>query len=164
MKYSPSSLTALPGSADLRTGLHLTVYGNDTQRLVIVQRREYHALAFDAFQFTGSKIGNEANLLAHQFLGLVEFGDTAHNRAVFQPVGNLEAQQFVRFGHFGAFQHRPHTDVQLLEVLECDILADGLGLIVGFLVGFFVSSNFCTCASITSSSIFSNNNSGLANR
>ena len=59
-------------------------------------------------------------------------GDSAHDGAVFQSVGDDEAQELVGFGHALAFEHCADTDVEFLEILEGNVGFHGVGVIIGF--------------------------------
>ena len=100
------------------------------------------AFADDAFQFARSKVGDEANLFAYQFFRLIMLGNTRYDSTCFQSVVDFELKQFIRFRHFLTFKNGTYTDIQFREVVEFDVRADRISLVVGFFVCFLCIEQF----------------------
>ena len=102
----------------------------------MVEGRENHAFAHQpVLEGPGRKVGDEADLLAHELFGLIVLGDAADDGAVFQSVGNFELQELLHFRYTLAAEHGADADVELFEVFKSNVFADGFCLVAGLFVG-----------------------------
>ena len=61
----------------MAAGLDGACRADDHEAAAGILGTENHALALNALEFAWREVGDEANLLAHEFLGLIPLGDTA---------------------------------------------------------------------------------------
>ena len=69
-------------------------------------------------------------------------GNTRYDSTCFQSVVDFELKQFIRFRHFLTFKNGTYTDIQFREVVEFDVRADRISLVVGFFVCFLCIEQF----------------------
>ena len=103
---------------DLATGLNGASGSDDHESAAGVVGAEYHALALDALELAGREIGDEAHLLAHQFLGLVPLGDAADDGAALHAVVDGELEEFVGLLHLLACHDGSHTNVEFGKIVD----------------------------------------------
>ena len=84
-------------------------------------------MRLNSLELAGSEVGYETHLLADEVGGVVEFRYAAHYCASAHAVVYAESQEFVGLGHFLAFHHLAHADVEFLECGEVYGFLHGLG-------------------------------------
>ena len=102
--------------------------------------RENHPLRLDTTELACREVSDEAHLLAYQLLRSIVLGDTGDDGATAQPVIDTELKELVCLGYLRAFGDRPHTDIELEEVVKGDVFGDGSGVVFGCCVGFLRAS------------------------
>ena len=107
--------------SDIAAGRDHVAGGEEDEATVFILGTENHALTLDTLELARREVGDEADLLADEFLGFgVVFGNAADDGSRSHSILNLELQQFVGLGDLLAFEDGTHTDVHLAKVVDGD--------------------------------------------
>ena len=92
------------GLSYLAARFHRSFGTDETEFAVSIDCAQYHAFAHYSAQLAWLEVGNENHLFADEFRRVrIALRDAGDNGAATHPVIYAELQQFVCFGHFGAF-------------------------------------------------------------